>query len=210
MKRIPFFLALISIFLLSTISSCKKDTTDDNNNDDNNPAATTVTDGGGNVYNIVKIGNQYWTKENLKYNVTGSFCYDNNTANCDTYGRLYKFAAAQTVCPSGWRLPTDADFKTLEVYLGMTQADADLEGWDRGTTEGTKLKVGGGSGFEAKLGGFSNTQNLFGNITTDGYFWTSTTTTSTDAYDREVTAGAMVKRYFSNKENAYSVRCIKN
>ena len=210
MKKVSFFLALISLFFLSTINSCKKDTTNNNNNDDNNPAATTVTDGGGNVYNIVKIGTQYWTKENLKYNVTGSSCYDNSTANCDTYGRLYKFSAAQTVCPSGWRLPTDADFKTLEVYLGMTQADADLDGWDRGTTEGTKLKVGGGSGFEAKQGGFSNTQNLFGNITTDGYFWTSTAPTSTDGYEREVSAGAMIKRYFSNKENSYSVRCIKN
>jgi len=207
MKSIQFLFILASIFVLSIFNSCKKDTT---NNNDNNTEATTVTDAGGNVYNIVKIGTQSWMKENLKYNITGSTCYENNTSNCATYGRLYKFSAASTACPSGWRLPTDADFKTLEVYLGMTQADADLEGWDRGTTEGTKLKVGGSSGFEAKFGGEANPQNLYGNITTDGYFWTSTTPTSTDAYDREVTAGAMIKRYYTNKENSYSVRCIKN
>lgn len=212
MNKFSIFTAFLGLIILFTLNSCKKDTTDDNNdNNNNNPAPTTVTDGGGNVYNIVQIGNQYWTKENSKYDVSGSSCYDNNSANCTTYGRLYKFAAAQTVCPSGWRLPSDADWKTLEVYLGMSQADADLDGWDRGTNEGTKLKVGGSSGFEAKLGGFANPQNLYGNIGTDGYFWSSTTASQTyDAWNREITAGAMIKRPFNNKENSFSVRCIKN
>jgi len=211
MKKTSFLFLLASILVLSAINSCKKDTTNNNNNNNTVVVPSTVTDGGGNVYNVVKVGTQYWTKENSKLiTSTGSECYENSAANCTTYGRLYKYAAAINACPTGWRLPTDADWKTLEMFLGMSQADADKVDWSRGTTEGTKLKVGGSTGFEAKFGGEANPQNLFGNIGTDGYFWTSTTSDATDAYDREISGGVMIKRYFVNLQNSYSVRCIKN
>lgn len=212
MKKILSFLLLLLVLpLLLSVNACKKDNNDDNNDDNNNNEPTTVTDAGGNVYNIVKIGNQYWTKENLKYNITGSSCYENNTTHCNTYGRLYKHAAAMTACPSGWHLPSDAEWKTLEMYLGMSQAEADEEGWDRGTDEGTKLKEGGSSGFNGKLGGFGNTLNQYNDITYGGYFWSSTTAQQTyDAWNREITQGAKVKRPFNNKENSFSVRCVKN
>jgi len=212
MKKLTSLFIISLITLSVVITSCKKDNNDDNNNNnDNNNVPTTVSDAGGNVYNVVKIGNQYWMKENLKYNVTGSSCYENNTAHCNTYGRLYKHAAAMTSCPSGWHLPSDAEWKTLEMFLGMSQSEADEEGWDRGTDEGTKLKVGGSSGFEAKLGGFANPLDLYGDIGYSGYFWTSTTAQQTyDAWNRELTQGAKIKRPFNNKENSFSVRCIKD
>jgi len=209
MNKLFYFLVL----LLSTaivFTSCKKDEEEDNNNNNNNNTPTTVTDGGGNVYNTVVIGSQVWMKENLKHDVTGSFCFDNSTSNCNTYGRLYTYQAASTACPTGWRLPTDNDWKTLEKTLGMSQAHADAEGWDRGTDQGTKLKVGGSSGFNAKLAGFRNPLQLFENLDAGGYFWTSTVTQNDYAFNREINLGAKVTRTFNVKTYAFSVRCIKN
>jgi hypothetical protein len=72
------------------------------------------------VYKAACIGDQIWMAQDLNYNVAGSYCYDNNADNCETYGRLYKWEAAmagagssaanpsgvQGVCPSGWHLPS--------------------------------------------------------------------------------------------------------
>ena len=76
-----------------------------------------------------------------------------STADYRTYGVLYNWSAAmngaatsnttpsdvQGVCPSGWHLPSDAEWKQLEMYLGMTRQQADEYGW-RGTDEGGKMK----------------------------------------------------------------------
>jgi hypothetical protein len=101
-------------------------------------------DGDGNLYNVIKIGNQRWLKENLKttkYNDgtailnvtdnttwislgTGAYCdYANNSANSVTYGRLYNWYAVtstnpKNVCPKGWKVPTDSEWTTLTTYLG--------------------------------------------------------------------------------------------
>jgi len=212
MKKLFNVSILVCFSLILVLNACKKDNNDDNNNNNNNdPQPTTVTDGGGNVYNVVKIGNQYWMKENLKYDVSGSICFDNVPANCATYGRLYTYALANTSCPTGWRLPTDADWKTLEMQLGMSQAQADSEGWNRGTDQGQKLQVGGSSGFNAKLGGYRTPQQLFENLNAGGYFWTSTVTQTDFAYNRELLyMGNQVTRTYNHKNYAFSVRCIKN
>jgi hypothetical protein len=60
----------------------------------------------GQVYAIKKINGIDWLAENLNYAAPGSLCYDNRSANCSLYGRLYTWETAQTVCPDGWRLPT--------------------------------------------------------------------------------------------------------
>ncbi len=79
------------------------------------------------------------------------YCYDDNTSNCDTYGGLYQWEemmqyvttpGAQGICPDGWHLPTDEEFKTMEMALGMSQGEADDTGW-RGTDEGGKMKESG-------------------------------------------------------------------
>ena len=62
----------------------------------------------------VRIGNQVWMAHNLNRDIGGSFCYDNDSLNCEKYGRLYTWKAAQYACPEGWRLPTHADFRELE------------------------------------------------------------------------------------------------
>lgn len=119
----------------------------------------TVTDIDGNTYKTIQIGNQRWMAENLKvtryrngtaiptvtsntdwFNLTtGAYCnYDNSTSDAAIYGRLYNWYAvndSRNIAPTGWHVPSDEEWKTLEKYLGMSQSEADDTGW-RGTNEG--------------------------------------------------------------------------
>ena len=137
----------------------------------------------GQEYTYVVIGNQIWMAENLKYlpsvssPETGSYTepyyyvYDyfgnnvsqaKNTYNYKTYGVLYNWTAATDACPAGSHLPTANEWKTLEMYLGMSQSDADATEW-RGSDQGEKMKSTSGwydngngtnsSGFNALPGG---------------------------------------------------------
>ncbi len=93
----------------------------------------------------------FWFISATRFGFNGiieKYCYDDNTSNCDTYGGLYQWEemmqyvttpGAQGICPDGWHLPTDEEFKTMEMALGMSQSEADNTGW-RGTDEGSKLK----------------------------------------------------------------------
>ena len=72
----------------------------------------------GKKYKTVKIGNQTWMAENLNYEIADSYCYNNDTSNCDKYGRLYTRDAALKACPAGWHLPSMDEFKTLIETVG--------------------------------------------------------------------------------------------
>jgi len=86
----------------------------------------------GKSYKTTKIGTQTWMAENLNYNASGSYCYDNNNSNCDTYGRLYDWETAKTACPIGWWLPSNGEWETLREAAG---------GWSE---SGKKLKTTSG------------------------------------------------------------------
>jgi uncharacterized protein (TIGR02145 family) len=207
----------------------------------------TVTDIDGNLYYTIRIGDQWWMLENLKVthyrngdpipNVTdggewaghstGAYCdYDNDPANVDIYGRLYNWYAVDDtrgLAPEGWHVPTDEEWKQLEMYLGMTQAEADGEDW-RGTDEGGKLKEASTmlwnspntgatneSGFTALPGGARGGVGNFDAMGTDAHFWSSSQNGSSIAWFRSVSYGwSEIYRNAFDKNYGFSVRCVRD
>src|SRR4030043_1823339 len=127
-----------------------------------------ISDIDGNIYQTVEIGDQLWMKENLRVTKTpqgspiSSYCYDDNTGYESIYGRLHPWDVmmngsviemAQGICPDGWHVPSDGEWKTLEIFLGMTQQEADMENIWRGEGVGTSLIKGGNWGYDELLSG---------------------------------------------------------
>ena len=152
-----------------------------------------------------ELGTNYWNA----YSGSGGSAADDD-------GYYYTWDAAMNVCPSGWSLPTDADWATLEeaAVEGVSGIDwlniyDDTPDW-RGTTEGTSLKVGGSSGFEAKLAGYRSTNGSFYKRGDKTYLWSSTESGS-NAYRRyQNSSYATVYRLTSSKAHGFSVRCLKD
>lgn len=190
-----------------------------------------VADADGNLYDTVLIGSQCWMAENLnvgtmvngstamtKNTVIEKYCYSNDTNICATDGGLYQWdemmqysatEGVQGICPNGWHLPTDTEWKTMEMALGMTQAQADSTGW-RGVDQGTQLKDGGSSGFQALLAGIRSTNGSFYYRGTYALIWSSTESGSAAWYRTLDSSEARVYRYTNNKALGFSVRCIKD
>ena len=73
----------------------------------------------GRVYAWIKIGNQTWMAENLKFATRmGSWTYNNDSVNFPVYGKLYNWKTAQTSCPKGWHVPSDKEWGILIQTLG--------------------------------------------------------------------------------------------
>jgi len=166
----------------------------------------------GQSYPTVVIGTQTWLAANMNYATTsGSLCYGNDPANCTTYGSLYTFSAAAQACPAGFHLPSDDEWKTLETTLGMAADQLDISGETapRGTDQGMLIKVGGFSGFNAKLAGYATGPSFY-LLSTDGFFWTSTQLASGYVWRRHVDASTPFLFRFQNPPASFaiSVRCV--
>ena len=175
-------------------------------------------------YKWVEIGSQIWMTENLNYKIAyGSWCYDDKESNCNTYGRLYNWETAKKICPDGWHLPTDEEWKEMERYLGMSINESEKKLY-RGTDEGGKLKETSlsywkapnegstnESGFSALPGGYRSVFGVFNYIGNIAYFWSSSEYNSTNVWSRTLYYNnSKVNRYFNSKEYNFSVRCIKD
>ena len=154
------------------------------------------------TYPTITIGSQTWMKINLRYNAPGSW---ENPSNLDsTYGRLYDWATAQTACPSGWHLPTQADWTTLQNAIGGSSVGNALKaisGWNSsGGTNSSGMNVVAAGSYVA--GAFTPLGDL-------AVFWTSTTFSGTQSYMIKLTAGGtgIIHGYDENVDG-YSCRCI--
>jgi uncharacterized protein (TIGR02145 family) len=199
---------LLMLFLLF-LFGCEKETNDHY-----------IKDIDGNKYKIIQIGSMTWMAENLKVtrdkdgNPLTTYCYADNTNKCEEFGRLYPWEEAKKASPKGWRLPTEDDWKELEIYLGMDPSESDSLGW-RGTDQGTQLKEGGISGFNALLAGYKDGTVLWdGRYFDIGYyggFWSAKEHDSLTAigYWVYVTSERILKTNY-DRTAALSIRCIKD
>ena len=145
--------------------------------------------------------------------------------NLVAYGRLYNWYAVDDergLCPTGWHVPTDGEWMTLEMELGMSEDDANSGCClGRGTDEGTQLKASpedipswdgsNVSGFRGLGGGYRGDAGFFGNESDVGYFWTSSSEDGT-AWDRRLTVDFSEVQRVNSVEDygpGFSVRCLK-
>lgn len=193
------------------------------------PGLATITHEG-KVYPTVQIGSQCWMGKNLDVGIMISnsqnpsdngviekYCYKNLASQCNLKGGLYSWnelmaystsTGARGICPQGWHIPSDDDWRDLEMEIGMTSSQANQTGW-RGTVEGTMLKQGGTTGFEALMAGILNF-GFFNDMNVNGYFFTSSSS-SVNAWVRLMNVGeTRISRYQTLKQNALSVRCLKD
>jgi len=111
----------------------------------------------GKTYKTTKIGEQVWMAENLSFNAKGSKCYDNKPANCQKYGRLYDQETAKAACPSGWYLPSNAEWYKLFRYV---DANNDSKSSGENLTDGKYLKAK--SGWKNTKGESGNGTDIYG------------------------------------------------
>jgi uncharacterized protein (TIGR02145 family) len=206
---------------------------------------TTVTDIDGNIYQTVVIGEQEWMAENLKVThyrngdtipnisiegdwigtTSGALCYyDNLIGNVDTCGALYNWYTvddSRGLAPEGWHIPTDSEWKELEIYLGISPSDADSLNY-RGTTEGDLLKSVSGwlndgngnneSGFTALPCGYrSSGGSGFGSMGRWAGFPSSSPKDNSYIWGRILFDDShTIYRAYTGREVGFSVRCIKD
>ncbi|MGD0340092.1 MAG: FISUMP domain-containing protein [Bacteroidales bacterium] len=195
------------------------------------------TDADNNNYPVVKIGTQVWMAENLKttkystgdligtttpatLDISGlsapkyQWAPAGDESNVTTYGRLYTWYSTtdnRNVCPTGWHVPTDAEWNVLETYLGgMSIAGAKLK--ETGTANWAVPNTGATNeiGFTALPAGIRYLNGPFSNLINSGYWWCSTD-------EGDVTGLCRLMSYCENsvewvgwnKRVGLSVRCLQ-
>jgi uncharacterized protein (TIGR02145 family) len=205
-----------------------------------NPELTygTMTDQDGNIYRTITIGTQTWMAENLrttKYQngdpipniidqeawldlTTGAYCvYDNsqNISDIATYGRLYNWYAVEdnrNISPSGWHVPTDAEWEILISYLEENESnklrETDSIHWIYPSPEHVATNE---TGFTALPGGHRVSVYGFKDIGVMGFWWSATESVYGSPYIRFMYANrSSVSRNYNAKFVGYSVRCVKD
>ena len=160
----------------------------------------------GKTYRTVQIGEQTWLGENLNYEMEDSYCYNDSSKYCETYGRLYKLKASRTACPEGWHLPSMAEWESLPITENTRGKIWDLRDFSWG---GNKL------GFSALPAGYGigYDKMTYTDINELTEWWASDLLTENDftygyAFGMANDPGATENLFFHNF--ALSVRCVKD
>jgi uncharacterized protein (TIGR02145 family) len=185
----------------------------------------------GETYQTVVIGAQTWMARNLNYAADSSVCYNNEPANCATYGRLYDWVTAMAlpdscvssecpllinakhrgICPSGWHIPSNAEWSTLISYVG-SNAGTKLKatsGWN--SYSGVPAAAGTDSyGFAALPGGFGGSDGDFNYVGNFGSWWNATENGAYYAYIWRMRYDEDVDSYVDYKDYLLSVRCVQD
>jgi len=188
--------------------------------------------------NDVIIGTQTWTACNLNVPTyrdgtvipkvtdpaiwsgltTGAWCYySGSTTTGNTYGMLYNWYAVNNtanggLAPSGYHIPTDAEWTTLTTFLGgESVSGGKLK--ETGTTHWNSPNTGAVNtyGFTALPGGYRNLNGVFTSIRGNGYWWASSSFDTVSSWSRQISSGSQsVTRLPANKTIGFSVRLIKD
>ena len=186
----------------------------------------------GKTYNTVQIGDQCWLKENLNIGtmitsiteadsmrnngIIEKYCYYNDVANCTTYGGLYQWneamqyvttPGAQGICPTGWHIPTVAEFQTLKAAVNSDGNSLKAIGQGTGGGAGTNT-----SGFSALLAGARGSDGVFYTLGDATHFWSSTYYNANSAYYLWLyNVGSSIDLNYPFQEGfGFSVRCLKD
>ena len=199
-------------------------------------AGSGVTDKEGNTYTTVIIGTQEWMGSNLKttkfnddavipqvtvntdwqHLTTPGYCWYKNDSSTykGTYGALYNWHAVNSgkLCPTGWHIPTNNDWTTLETKLG---ADSMVGGRmkETGTTHWNSPNAGADNrgGFIALPAGSRSSVGDFESVGYDARWWSATELSPVAAWYRSVSySNAAAQKGYGSKNYGYSVRCVKN
>jgi len=181
-----------------------------NNTGGNNTGGNNT--GGNSLPGTVDIGEQTWMDKNLNVKTATSKCYQNKADSCAKYGALYTWEEAQTICPTGYRLPDTADFKMLIDEAGGASAAGDKlkskSGWKSGGDGSDVFKFAALPGGYVYLSG-SNLINTNGGG--NGYWWSATESGKVQGYYLGMSYSNDNASYKSalDKDRYLSVRCIK-
>ncbi len=199
-----------------------------------------IADIDGNLYKTIQVGTQIWMAENLRTaklndgtliphvtddlewekHSTPGYCWYNNDPSSlkDTYGALYNWYTANTgkICPTGWHVPTNAEWIILSGYLGI---DAGGKMKETGTTSWVNPNTGASniSGFTAIPGGSRALYHLEYGYSTFSYLGYTSSLWSVTEYNNDVGYAARLYSTASNfnvfrtgKNEGLSVRCLKD
>lgn len=171
-------------------------------------------------YKTVGVGTQIWMAENLKLKTDSSWCYQDNDANCEKFGRLYQWkdnvgVKGENVCPEGFHVPSSQDWETLKSFVN------NVFDWDRytrilGAKDGWKKSnewyIGNDDlvGFSAFASGVRDSSGKYADMFDAAYFCTTDHTDSTFTVYKMQKILPNLAGIETPKNSACTIRCIKD
>lgn len=164
----------------------------------------------GQIYPVVRIGVQAWLGRDLSFRTGDSHCYGDRSGECPPRGRLYPWVVSTRICPAGWHLPSEEEWRALERHMGMPESELAAEGF-RGTDQGARLRAGGDSGFDAPITGYRRPDGSYARRGERSAYWLATPADDNAAWHRDIRSDdGRVYRSAVPKGYALSVRCLED